>query len=109
MLLTNKAIHRQRIKDNNNRDNIVSNKEAFRDLITSIKTRKISRKSLIKKPSLYTIRESNSPVLYTIDISELSPNTRQLFLKHKQMAKKRISMSGKTRSMSNKTRGEGYK
>lgn len=105
MHLKNEAVQRQRRKDNDNRDNIFSRQESFRDLIKVRKTRRNSRKSSVKKPILNTIRESNSPVLYTSDISELSPNTRELFIKHKQVANKRKSNSGKTSSMSGKTRG----
>lgn len=96
MSLKNRANQRQRKKDNDNRNNILSRQLAFRELISSKNTTK--KKSYVKKPLLHTIMESNSPALYTSNVSELSPNTRKIFLDHKQMSKKR--------SLINKTRGK---
>jgi hypothetical protein len=104
MSLKNRASHRQLKKDNDNRNNILYKQYAFRELISSKNTTK--KKSYVKKPSLHTIMESNSPALYTSNISELSPNTRKLFLDHKQISKKRASLSGNIRPLSNKTRGK---
>jgi len=100
MRLKNKASRRQSKKENDNRDTVFSKQVALRDMMPSSRTtRKKSGKSSVNKPSLYVIRETSSPFLYTNNLSELSPNTRDLFVQHKKMAKTRIQ-SDKNRGLS---------